>query len=57
MNTEIEDKNSVAVSHPDISEPQLVRYAWIHNPVCNLYIKEGLSASSFRTDDLRGVTY
>ena len=34
-----------------LSEPVAVRYAWADNPVCNLYNKEGLPASPFRTDD------
>jgi len=33
-----------------------VRYGWANNPVCNLYNKEGLPASPFRTDDWPGVT-
>lgn len=27
------------------------RYAWADNPICNLFNKEGLPASPFRTDD------
>ena len=37
-------------------EPVAVRYAWAPNPTCNLYNKEGLPASPFRTDDWPGVT-
>ena len=43
--------NKVIVSNPDINEPIAVRYAWANNPVCNLYNKEELPASPFRTDD------
>ncbi len=46
----------VVVSHPFISEPIAVRYAWADNPVCNLYNKEGLPASPFRTDAWKGIT-
>ncbi len=56
-NAEIIGINQIAVSHPDIREPQTVRYAWANNPICNLYNQEGLPASPFRTDDIRGVTY
>ena len=38
------------------SEPVAVRYAWADNPVCNLYSREGLPATPFRTDDWPGVT-
>lgn len=43
--------NSVIVWHDEIAEPKYVRYAWADNPVNpNLYNKEGLPASPFRTD-------
>jgi sialate O-acetylesterase len=48
--------NTVVVSSDEISEPVAVRYAWANNPVCNLYNKEGLPASPFRTDDWPGIT-
>ena len=36
----------------DVAEPVAVRYAWSAVPVgANLYNKEGLPASVFRTDD------
>ncbi|MDW7692427.1 sialate O-acetylesterase [Flammeovirgaceae bacterium SG7u.111] len=44
-------KNEVAVSHPDIQSPVVVRYAWGNNPDCNLYNQEELPAVPFRTDD------
>lgn len=46
----------IVVSHPDISDPIAVRYAWADNPVCNLYNEEGLPASPFRTDEWKGIT-
>ncbi|WP_197276098.1 sialate O-acetylesterase [Mangrovimonas sp. TPBH4] len=50
-NAKIEN-NTVVLSHPDISNPQYVRYAWGNNPVeANLYNKEGLPASPFRNYD------
>ena len=43
--------NSVEVWSDKIEHPVAVRYAWSDNPVgANLYNKEGLPASSFRTD-------
>jgi sialate O-acetylesterase len=50
------DGDSVVVSSNEVSEPVAVRYAWADNPVFNLYNKEGLPASPFRTDDWPGIT-
>jgi hypothetical protein len=33
-----------------------VRYAWGDSPICNLFNKDGLPASPFRTDDWPGLT-
>jgi sialate O-acetylesterase len=45
-------KNKVLVASDLVTEPEAVRYAWANNPKgCNLYNKEGLPASPFRTDD------
>ncbi|MBN2012179.1 9-O-acetylesterase [candidate division KSB1 bacterium] len=54
-NAEI-DGNTVVLHHPDIEQPVAVRYAWQSNPTCNLYNKEGLPASPFRTDSWPGKT-
>jgi sialate O-acetylesterase len=43
--------NTVVVSSDDIAKPVAVRYGWASNPACNLYNKEGLPASPFRTDE------
>ncbi|WP_020528998.1 sialate O-acetylesterase [Flexithrix dorotheae] len=43
-------KDEIVVFSPGISKPIAVRYAWADNPDCNLYNKEGLPASPFRTD-------
>ncbi len=48
--------DTVVVSSDEVSAPVAVRYGWANNPVCNLYNKEGLPASPFRTDDWPGVT-
>jgi len=43
--------DTITVSSKEVSKPVAVRYAWANNPECNLYNKEGLPASPFRTDD------
>jgi sialate O-acetylesterase len=50
------DGDTVVVSSENVAQPVAVRYAWADNPVCNLYNKENLPASGFRTDDWPGVT-
>lgn len=46
------DGNTVLVSNPEVPFPSAVRYAFAFNPEgANLYNKEGLPASPFRTDD------
>jgi len=46
------DGETVVVSSPQVPDPVAVRYAFSINPEgCNLYNKEGLPASPFRTDD------
>ncbi len=45
------DRDKIVVWNDDIVNPMYVRYAWADNPVNpNLYNKEGLPASPFRTD-------
>jgi sialate O-acetylesterase len=45
------DGDRIIVWHDNITIPMYVRYAWADNPVNpNLYNKEGLPASPFRTD-------
>ncbi len=43
--------NTVVVSSPAIKHPVAVRYGWSTFPLCNLFNKEGLPASPFRTDN------
>ena len=46
------ENNEVVVWSEKVSEPMYVRYAWSDNPDgANLYNKEGLPASPFRTDE------
>jgi len=54
-NAKIED-DAVVVWSDAVPSPVAVRYAWADNPDCNLYNKEGLPASPFKTDDWPGIT-
>ena len=49
--------DSVVVSSAEVEAPAAVRYAWGDSPECNLYNKDGLPASPFRTDDWPGATF
>jgi sialate O-acetylesterase len=42
--------NKVVVSLPDVSKPVAVRYGWANVPDVNLFNREGLPASPFRTN-------
>ncbi len=45
------ENNKIIVWSDEVKQPMYVRYAWADNPVQpNLYNKEGLPASPFRTD-------
>ena len=48
--------NRVVVSSADVSKPVAVRYGWADFPVVNLFNREGLPASPFRTDSFQMVT-
>lgn len=48
--------DTVEVSSPEVKEPVAVRFGWADYPVVNLWNKEGLPASPFRTDDFPMVT-
>jgi len=46
------DGKTVVVSSPEVKEPAAVRYAYIQDPAgANLYNRDGLPASPFRTDN------
>jgi len=51
----IEDE-TVVVSSRDVPNPVAARYAWGDSPRCNLFNKDGLPASPFRTDNWTGIT-
>ena len=42
--------DAVVVSSANVPHPAAVRYGWANSPRCNLYNREGLPASPFRTD-------
>ena len=44
-------EDHVEVWSEDVPTPLAVRYGWSTFPLCNLYNKEGLPASPFRSDD------
>jgi sialate O-acetylesterase len=50
------DTNTIVVSSGEIKKPVAVRFAWSNTDEPNLFNKEGLPASSFRTDDWPGRT-
>lgn len=47
----IQPDNSIVVSAPTVAKPTAVRFGWADFPVVNLFNKDGLPASPFRTDD------
>ena len=52
-------KDKVEVWSEQIKEPVAVRYAWMNNPVCNLFRKDGavtLPVTPFRTDNFPMIT-
>ncbi len=49
--------DKIVVTCNEVDRPESVRFAWNYFPVHNLYNKEGLPASPFRTDDWPGKTY
>ena len=48
--------DKVVVSSDEVEKPVAVRFGWANFPVDNLWNKDGLPASPFRTDHFRGVT-
>lgn len=48
--------STVVVTSDKVDAPLAVRYGWANHPICNLYNREGLPASPFRTDDFPGIT-
>lgn len=48
--------DTVVVSSPEVAKPVAVRYGWADCPVVNLWNKNGLPATPFRTDDFPMIT-
>ena len=52
----VKGEDKVELSCAEVEKPVAVRYAWADNPVCNLFSKEGLPVTPFRTDDFEMIT-
>ncbi|MDB6137840.1 MAG: hypothetical protein JWO94_912, partial [Verrucomicrobiaceae bacterium] len=48
--------DKIEARSPKVAKPVAVRYAWANNPVCNLYNKEWLPVTPFRSDDFHMIT-
>jgi sialate O-acetylesterase len=48
--------NRIEVSSSAVTNPVAVRYAWADNPRCNVFNKDRLPLTPFRTDDWPGLT-
>lgn len=48
--------DKIEVSSKAVPLPVAARYAWADNPVCNIFSKEGLPLTPFRTDDFPMIT-
>jgi sialate O-acetylesterase len=48
--------DKVEITCNEVPAPVAVRYAWANNPVCNLFSKDGLPVTPFRTDDFEMST-
>jgi len=52
----VKGADEVEITCDAVEKPIAVRYAWADNPVCNLFSKEGLPVTPFRTDDFELTT-
>jgi sialate O-acetylesterase len=50
------DGDNILVRSSEVPSPVADRYAWGDSPNANLFNKDGLPASPFRTDDWPGIT-
>jgi sialate O-acetylesterase len=48
--------DKLEVSAASVAKPIAVRYAWADNPVANLFSKDGLPVTPFRSDDFEMIT-
>ena len=57
-NAEAEVRGDTVVVHSsEVERPVAVRYGWANYPLGNLWNKDGLPATPFRTDDWPGITW
>ena len=57
VNAEAKVDGETVVVHADqVPHPVAVRYGWANYPVVNLWNKDGLPATPFRTDDFPAIT-
>lgn len=49
--------NTIVVHSNEVKNPVSVRFGWEYSPMPNLFNKEGMPASPFRTDTWKGRTY
>jgi len=49
--------STIVVSSPNVTNPADVRFGWENSAEPNLFNREGLPASPFRTDDRKNVTF
>jgi len=54
---QIIDSNTMEIWSDEIASPASVRYAWAQNPICNMYSRDGLPMTPFRTDEWQCVTF
>ncbi len=53
---EIQPNNTIVLTAPGVDKPVAVRFGWADYPVVNLWNKDGLPATPFRTDDFQMIT-
>ncbi len=53
---EIKGDNTIEAWSDTVAAPVALRYAWADNPRCNVYSKNGLPLTPFRTDDFPMIT-
>ena len=57
VNADAEIEGDTVVVHSDkVANPVAVRFGWANYPVVNLWNKDGLPATPFRTDDFPMIT-
>jgi sialate O-acetylesterase len=50
------EEDKVIVSSPMVETPVAVRFGWHNHPIVNLWNRDGLPATPFRTDDFPMIT-